>query len=179
LVTRTPTKWLWPLALSLALFGGRADTFQLSSEAARVQQDVQVIVDAMYDGDVDTIIRYTHPAVIAMMGGMDATRKRLEHFTVTFKSTGIRLESLTFPKPPEFLEGGGRRFVVVPTLSIVSGNGQRVESLNFQFGVLEPNATEWTYIEGSRVRKEMVQSLFPGFPATYEFPPFYRKKVEN
>jgi hypothetical protein len=32
----------------------------------------------------------------------------------------------------------------VPTLSIISANGQQIESLNFQLGVLEPNATRWT-----------------------------------
>jgi hypothetical protein len=42
---------------------------------------------------------------------------------------------------------------------------------------LDPNSTDWTYVEGSRLTKENVQSLFPGFPASYQFPPFYRKKL--
>ncbi len=89
----------------------------------------------------------------------------------------MRVESLTFPRAPEFLEGGGRRFAIVPTLSIIYANAQRVESLNFQLGVLEPKSTQWVYVEGSRINKQNVQELFPGFPATYEFPLFYRKKL--
>jgi hypothetical protein len=80
-------------------------------------------------------------------------------------------------RPPEFLEGGGRRLAIVPTLTIVSANGQRVESLNFQLGVLEAGSTSWKYVEGSRINKENVQVLFPGFPQDYEFPKFYRKKL--
>ena len=112
-----------------------------------------------------------------MQGGVQGTRRAVQDVVLKLKSAGMRVESLTFPKPPEFLEGGGRRFAVVPTLSIISANAERFESLNFQLGILEPGSTEWTYVEGSRITRQNVQSLFPGFPATYEFPPFYRKKL--
>jgi hypothetical protein len=129
------------------------------------------------NADVETVMRYTHPSVIAMLGGKQSARKMVQDAVLFIKSTGLRVESLTFPRPPDVLEAGGRRFAVIPTLSILSTNGQRRESLNFQLGVLEPNSTDWTYVEGSRLTKENVQSLFPGFPASYRFPPFYRKKL--
>jgi hypothetical protein len=112
-----------------------------------------------------------------MLGGMEAARKRLQETSLKFKSVGMQLESLTFPRPPEFLSGGGRRFAVVPTLSIISASGQRIESLNFLLGVVEPDSSQWTYVDGSRINKELVQKLFPGFPASYEFPATYRKKL--
>ena len=148
-----------------------------NDEGVRVQKDVRTLVRALYNGDIDTAVRYTHPRIVALLGGEDATRAAIEGVMLKVKSAGMRVESLTFPRPPEFLEGGGRRFAVVPTLSIVDANGQRLESLNFQFGILEPGASEWRYVEGSRLTKQNVQVLFPGFPATYEFPPFYRKKL--
>lgn len=146
-------------------------------DASRVQRDVRALVEALHRGDLDTVVRYTHPRVIAMQGGPTATRKVIEDVVLKLKGAGMRVESLTFPGPPEFLEGGGRRFAVVPTLSILAANGQRFESLNFQLGVLEPGSSDWVYVEGSRLTTQNVQALFPGFPATYEFPPFYRKKL--
>jgi hypothetical protein len=114
---------------------------------------------------------------VEMLGGTPAARALLEKVLLKLKSTGMQLESLSFPKPPEFLSGGGRRFAVVPTLSVISASGQQIESLNFQLGVLEPNATRWTYVEGSRINKDNIQVLFPGFPSNYNFPAFYRRKV--
>ena len=170
-------KWLCPIVVSVAIFGVGVEAVQPNTDAGRVQQNVKMLIDALYNAEVETVIRYTHPTIIAMQGGVESTRKAIRDLVVKMKSAGMRVESLTFPKPPEFLEGGGRRFAVVPTLSIISGNGQRSESLNFQLGVLDPGSTEWTYVEGSRLTKENVQTLFPGFPASYEFPPFYRKKL--
>jgi hypothetical protein len=146
-------------------------------DAERVQADVKALVAAMYGSDVDTMVRYTHPAVIEAQGGEEQTRKVVQETLLKVQEMGIQLESMTFPAPPDFLEGGGRRFAVVPTLSIVSARGQRLESLNYQLGVLEPGAKGWTYVEGSRINKDNVQSLFPGFPASYDFPAFYRKKL--
>ena len=168
--------WLCSILVALA-FGASAEAVQSWQDASRVQEDVRTLIRALYNGDVDTVVRYTHPTVIAMQGGPSAARKLLQDVLVKLKDGGMRVESLTFPKPTEFLEGGGRRFAVVPTLSIISANGQQIESLNFQLGILEPGATDWTYVEGSRVTKQNVQVLFPGFPATYEFPPLYRKRL--
>ena len=154
-----------------------SDNVAVSDDAIRVQTDVKTFTDALYNGDVDTVIRYSHPSIVAMLGGQDATRAAIEGVLLKLRGAGMRVESLTFPGPPEFLEGGGRRFAVVPTLSIITANGQRVESLNFQLGILEPGASEWRYVEGSRLTKQNVQVLFPGCPATYDFPPFYRKTL--
>ena len=126
---------------------------------------------------MDTVLRFTHPKIIELQGGLPATRSAVQQAVLMLKSINMQLESLSFPKKPEFLEGGGRRFAIVPTLTIVSSNGQRVESLNFQLGVLEPKASQWVYVEGSRINRENVQILFPGFPTAYEFPSFYRRKL--
>ncbi len=147
------------------------------SEERQVQRDVQTAHRALYSGDVDTVLRYTHPRAIDLLGGASAARQGLMQAVERILKASMKVESLSFPARPEFLEGGGRRFVIVPTLIVMSANGQRLESLNYQFGVLEPGSREWKYLEGSRINKDNVQLLFPGFPASYEFPPFYRKKL--
>jgi hypothetical protein len=147
------------------------------AERARVQADVNALLHALYAGDVDTVLRYTHPTIVQMQGGMQPTRGAIQQAVSKLTSAGMRLESLTFPEPPEFIEAPGQRFVVVPTLSIIVANGQQVESLNFQLGVLEKDSARWHYVEGSRIDDQKVQTLFPGFPAGYTFPPSYRRKL--
>ena len=170
-------KVLCAIVVVISVISGDGQGVQTERDARRVQEDVKSLVDALYGGDVETVLRFTHPKIIAMLGGKATSRKAVEDAVLTLRNAGMRLESLAFPKPPEFLAGGGRRFAVVPTLSIISARGQRIESLNFQLGILEPGSTDWTYVEGSRIADQNVQTLFPGFPTGYEFPPFYRKKL--
>ena len=170
-------QWRRSALVAFICLAASASPAQAKDESQQVQEDVRTIIHAVYDGDLDAVLRFTHPKVIEMQGGEAATRSAVEQAVQQLKAMGMHIESLSFPKPPEFLEGGGRRFVIVPTLSVIVMGDQRAESLNFQLGVLEPRATHWVYVEGSRVNRENVQSLFPGFPEDYEFPPFYRMKL--
>lgn len=148
-----------------------------NSEQKRVQQDVKTIIKAVYSGNVGTVLRYTHPKIIKMMGGPKSARASVAKSLKKIGSVGLRLESLSFPSAPVFLRGARQRFVIVPTYSVFSVKGQRVESLNYQFGVLERGAKRWKYLEGSRVNKRNVTKLFPEFPGNYTFPKVFRKKL--
>jgi len=165
------------IALAAGAAAQPAAQAPIAEETNQVQGDVASLLRALYRGEVDVVLRYTHPEGIRAMGGPEAARSATEQAVRQMVSIGMRLESLSFPRAPDFIEGGGRRFVVVPTLSVLSANGQRVESLNFQLGALDPKTRAWTYVEGSRVNQENVRSLFPEFPSGYVFPEFYRKKL--
>ncbi|MGD9126473.1 MAG: hypothetical protein PVH19_03760 [Planctomycetia bacterium] len=146
-------------------------------EVKLVQEDVRKMSQAVYDADIPTILDYTHPTIIEKMGGRSQVESALKGMLSQVQSIGMKLESMTFPAAPDFLETEERRFVIVPTKSIVSANGQQLESLNYQFGIQEKGTTAWKYIEGSRINQQNVRSLFPDFPPNYQFPEIYRKKL--
>ena len=143
----------------------------------QVQRDVEAIVRSLYRGEVDTALRYTHPAVVRLLGGPEQARSTLTQVMAQIAKAEMKIESFSFPRAPEFFEGGGRKYVFVPTLLIISANGQRAESLNFQLGILEPGTKDWKYIEGSRLNPANLQTLLPGFPKDRPLPRFYRKKL--
>jgi hypothetical protein len=166
-----------PLAVFLLLFSCLPAFADPASEAARVQDDVRALANAAYEGDVDTTLRYTHPAILEGMGGEAQVRSALEQNARAVAERGMKLATLTFPEPPKFIDGTECRFAIVPTLSVIQAGEQRIESLNFQLGVLEKGVSAWTYVEGSRINKDNVRILFPDFPADYTFPSTYRKKL--
>jgi hypothetical protein len=150
---------------------------QTARDADRVQEDVRTMVYALHDGDVDTVLRFTAPRVIEQSGGPENVRRALRAAAQLSQQSGMQIESFRFPEAPAFVEGGGRRFALVPTLQVVSARGQKVESLNFQLGILEPGAQHWVYVEGSRLTPQNIQAVAPGFPVDYELPPFYRRRL--
>jgi hypothetical protein len=167
------------VALTLTVLSA-TNAFSQSCESAvgaRAQADVRLIVQSLYAGDIDVVLQYTHPAVVKLMGGPDATRQAVESAVALLKRSDMRIESLSFPSAATCLTGGGRQFIVVPTLSVIAAGDQRIESLNFQLGVLEPGGRGWTYVDGARVNAENVQLLLPGFPPDYRFPQIYRKRI--
>ena len=115
-----------------ALFGVDAEPGAAKDNdvaAAQVQKDVRVILNALYAGDLETPLRFMHPRAVELIGGMDVLRPAAEIAARRFKELDMQLELLTFPQPPQFFDGEGRRFATVPTLSIISFKGSdRVEA---------------------------------------------------
>jgi hypothetical protein len=150
---------------------------RLSTAAQLVQADVRRTVTAVYDGDLETVLKFTHPKIIEQMGGQAQAKTTTQSALNQVQAAGMKIESLVFPAAPIFTNGPAHEFVVVPTKLVLSVKGQRLESLNYQFGVRDLPQTNWTYIEGSRITVENVRTLFPDFPSGFEFPKVSRKKL--
>lgn len=148
------------------------------SQTEQVHRDVTALVAAGYRGDVDAMLRFTHPALIERLGGPEAAREAMAKVLREADRADVELESFSLPGSPDFLDGRERRFAVVRTLSVIRGrDGQRLESLNFLLGVREPQAERWAWVEGSMLDARSVRVLFPDFPAGYAFPEIYRRKL--
>ena len=160
--------------LAIPAFGSDPE---LSAEARAVQEDVRKISSAVYKSDIDTTISFTHPGILELLGGEAKARETIAAAFAQFRTTGIKVESLDFPQAPDFVPGVTDDYVIVPTKTIMSANGQRVLSMNFQFGIRPKSGSKWTYMEGSRVTTEVLEALFPDFPVDYTFPAVSRERI--
>ncbi len=158
------------VVLFLAVLAPRQGLPQGATDAARVQADVRAIIDAIYEGDVDTILRLSHPATLQAMGGTAEARRALEGVTRQLRALGMRQESFAFPDDPRFVRGNKRLFAVVPTRAVIVTQGKRVESWNFQLGIRADGSTRWTYFEGSRLSDDARKQFFPDFPTELRLP---------
>lgn len=177
--TRTLLMWVGGIVSVVAFFMASHTWSAEMGSTEQVQQNIRDNHTALYRGDVDTVLSFTLPRVIELMGGRDAARAQLSSAIATIRASGMELVSLTFPAPPQFVSGGGNQFVVVPTLSVMRSTktGGKAESLNFQVGMFDPTSKSWKYVEGSRVNDQMKALLLPGFPTDFKFPQIYRKKL--
>jgi len=167
--------FLGMLLLNLLAVSG---ALRAENEAERVQRDVRSLMEATYSRDVEGVLRLTHPRVLELMGGKDAARVATVAALTSISRLQLKIGKMTFPQPPIFFKGATRRYVFVPTLSVVSATGgQMLESLNYQLGILEPGTSQWKYVEGSRVNQSNARQIFSDFPSDIEFPRFYRRKL--
>ena len=151
-------------------------TVLAEDKGSQVKNDIKALSQATYTNKPETILKYTMPKIIEMMGGEEKAKITLS--TILNKMQYITLDSLTFPKEPSFIEGTKYEYVIIPTLSIVSANGQRIESLNFQVGQRLKSTEKWYYIEGSRVNQNTIPIYLPELPKNQKLPEFYRKKIK-
>jgi hypothetical protein len=172
---------LGPTAAAVMLITlSAADSFAGECEPAvssQVQADVQSVLRAADQGDVETTLRFTHPKVVQVLGGPDTARQVLQRLLASARESGLHREAVSFPSPPTCISAGARRFVIVPTLTVFSTKTGRIESLNYQLGVKEPEQSGWTYLDGRRANARTVHQFFPEFPRGFSFPSAYRKPI--
>ena len=150
----------------------------LATEKDRVQADVRSIYNALYSGDVDTVLRFTYPKLLENMGGAAKAKETLATVLSKIQATGISIDSMTFPQDPTFIETNANHYAIIPTLLVAkTSDGQRVESLNFQMGVRPVGTTEWTYVDGTQITQANVRTLFPDFPTGQVLPTTSRRRL--
>lgn len=155
---------------------GPAD-FDLDGQDRIVQRDVDAMAGAFYAGNLDVVLQYTHPGIIESWGGAVKAREAMGAALAPFLKEGGRVEDFHFPAKPEFVRTERAVYAIVPTQTVVAIGEQRTQSLKYHFGVLEPGAAGWKYIDGSNINAANVQSFFPDFPANHRFPRFQRKQL--
>ncbi|MEO0975162.1 MAG: hypothetical protein AAFX85_18900, partial [Pseudomonadota bacterium] len=150
------------ILLAGMLCGQLAGAFEPSTQIGeKLQAEVRSMTRAIETQDWDATLARTHPRILDAMGGLEAARETLN--AQMSQIPKITYELLEFPASPTFHQGDGRWFAVIPTHSIISMSGQQVESWNYQMGILEEDAEDWTFLEGSRF--PLVQEQwFPDFP---------------
>lgn len=174
---RTLAAWFL-VSVFASLFITEITLADSSFNPKQVQTQVQRLMKAVYGNDVETTMMFTNEKVIAMLGGLEHAKKVTSEALAQIQDSGMILEQLSFPTGPVFLKGKDTDFVVVPTRSILAVGSNRVESINYQFGVRKVGEKNWTYIEGSRVGKHNVFEMFPDFPTDYTFPAVSRKRIK-
>ena len=147
------------------------------ADIKQVQSDVKQIHDAVYDSDVDTTVKFTHPKIVEMMGGKEKAKSQLSKLFKQLKDMELKVESFKFHKDPVFVETKSARYAIIPTKIVLEVNGQRFDCLNYQFGQQKKDEKRWFYLEGSRINNQTVRLLFPDFPKDYKFPEIYRKRL--
>jgi hypothetical protein len=146
-----------------------------SNDVQQIQSDVKRLLNALYAGDTDSILKATPLEVITLMGGEAKATQMLKDVFQGMQTSGAKLESVSFPENPTFLKAGLHQFAVVPTKNIIILNASRFESLHFQIGIKNAGDTNWTFIDGEQASN--VSKIFPDCPANFQFPPTFTKKI--
>ena len=73
------------------------------SDTEVVQGDVRRLINAVYAGDVDVVLGYTHPSIVELAGGQAQMEVVLRDSLAQMKNLNMRLESLAFPSAPVFV----------------------------------------------------------------------------
>ena len=149
-----------------------ANHLQMSDDDfALVQQDSEIMVNAMFNGQSSTFINKTHPALFPYLGGKDNFTTFLEAALSEIQQMDLKLIKSELLDPSPYYRVGNELLAIIPRVQIMQVQEQKIKSIGFLIAVKDPNG-QFTYLDGSGLKNEpkVLWEMFPDLPTDLELP---------
>lgn len=167
------------LCCAIAMPAGAATLGKADADVLR--RDIDAIMAAYEQGDVEAMLRKTHPSLFELVGDREALSQSARQALDQLKAQGVRFVSAETGVPTETYPAGDEEVCFVPRESVLEVQGKRVKSSTFMIAIRPAGGGEWTYLDGSGLRQnpQMLHTLLPALSHDVPLPPITFDVVEE
>ncbi|WP_179337493.1 hypothetical protein [Winogradskyella ludwigii] len=141
---------------------------QTKTEALR---DAEITSKATLNMDFETVLNYTLPSVLDMMGGKDAALNVIKATFEGMKTQGFVFEKADINGVSEIVKEQGQFRCVIEGYNQMIMSGQRVSSKSYLLGIYNDAENFWWFIEAKQLKNEaLVDKVLPNFETKLDIP---------
>ncbi|MDN3491530.1 hypothetical protein QMA06_02270 [Winogradskyella sp. APC 3343] len=150
------------LTVSVTMFS------QTKAEALR---DAKITSKATLNMDFETVVKYTLPSVLEMMGGKDAALQVINKTFEGMKTQGFVFEKAEINKVSEIVKEQGQFRCVVEGYNQMKMGDQRISSKSYLLGIFNDIDKHWWFIEAKQLKnKALTAKVLPNFETQLDIP---------
>ena len=148
---------------------------------ALAMAQARITSNATVAEDYSTVLDYTLPAVLELMGGKQAALAGVETAMADIKSEGFSITSSEVTKIVGFaFESNEYRAILENHIVLNMGNGTSIDSTSYIFGFYNQEAAQWYFIEAAEFKSPiLMEQVLPGFETQLVIPDDVRKVIQN
>ena len=141
----------------------------------------KITADATVNQDFNTVLDYTLPSVLDLMGGKEAAVKGVEQAMAEMKQQGIVILTSEIVKMVGFaFEEGEYRCVIETHIVVQTGPDSGIDSQSYIFGIYNEAAGKWYFIEGGEFKTPaLIQQVLPNFKTELVIPDDVRSPMKQ
>lgn len=155
--------------LLLVLVATSINVFSQTKEDAL--KDAKATSKATLDMDFETLLKYTLPSVIEVMGGKDATLNVLKTTFEGMKLQGFVFEKADINSVSDIVKEQGQLRCVVEGYNQMKMSKQRISSKSYLLGIYNDTDKHWWFIEAKQLKNSaFIDKILPDFETNLEIP---------
>ena len=136
-----------------------------------IKQQALIVAKATVTQDYATIIKYTHPSLIKMMGGSEAMFKLISSSMNKMSKQGIMIDSVVIGTPEEIFKAGSELHCLVPEGLLMTVPNGKLLSKSHLLAISGDNGLNWTFINvSSQINNKTITQLLPNFNQNLRLP---------
>lgn len=151
-------------------------SLSLSSQTEQELKDLAIenaktVSTATIAMDFDTVLNYTYPSVLELMGGKEGAITLLKTQFDTMTAEGFVFEKADVKGIISFAKVKDEYHCILETFNQMKMPKMRITSKSFMFGIYDDYAKHWFFVEAKQLKNPAMRDMiFPDFYTTLELP---------
>ncbi len=142
-----------------------------SAAKKNLQKQVTQMADAVFSNDYETIIKFSYPALIEMMGGSDKALEQIEFGIQELKVRGIFVDSISLGQPTIFVNAGEEIHTLIPQTMFLNAPRGIIKSESFIIAITKDKGLNWYFIDSDEVDNNTLGKILPHYNSDLKIPP--------
>lgn len=155
------------IVLVLCFFFGLITNSQTKEEVLR---DAKITSKATLESQFETVLNYTYPPVLKIMGGKDKALSLVTDTMNTMKKQGFIFKSAEVLEVSEIVNEQNQYRCYVKTKNIMHINKMIITSISYLLGIYNTEGKLWYFIEAKQLSNPMMSSVLPNFKTSLNIP---------
>lgn len=128
------------------------------------------MVLAMKSKNYETLVKYTYPKVVAMVGGEENLLDLVKNSMESVASQGLIFKEIIVGKPQKIYTAGTELHCLVPQTVTMENSESTITSETFLLAVSTNKGKNWYFLDTAMLNEQYKASLFPNFNKQLQIP---------
>ncbi|TCD10763.1 hypothetical protein EZ449_07700 [Pedobacter frigidisoli] len=132
----------------------------------------KAMVLAFKENDFQTLLKYTHPKIISLMGGVDSALVTLKKGVEIIKERGVSYIEVSTGKYEQIIKLGQVIQCLIPQISEAKVRDEKIKAKSYLIGISYNNGKNWYFINANKEREMQLKKLIPEISKELIIPEF-------
>jgi len=135
-----------------------------------IKDQAKVTAEATINSDFETLLKFTHPTVIKMIGGKDKMLHILKTGKEEMDKEGIKFLKVDIGKPSKTYQAGNEIHCLVPQTIFMKVQGGKLKTEAHLLAISQDNGSNWFFIDTAQLNMTNVRTVLPNFNMALKIP---------
>jgi hypothetical protein len=128
-----------------------------------IKEQAELTAKALLNDDYETVIRFTYPKVIELVGGRDKMISLIKKGKIEMGQQGISFDKVTIGNPSKTVIAGDEIHCLVPQTVYMKVPKGKMKSETHLIAVSQDNGANWFFIDTVKLNKDNIKIVLPNY----------------
>ncbi|RFZ81076.1 hypothetical protein DYU05_20160 [Mucilaginibacter terrenus] len=143
----------------------------LAQDNPLVKQQADLFAQATFEGDYQTVIRYTYPRLVALSGGEEKMHQLITDRIETLKKQGALSFEGSVGMPGKFYQAGDELHCLLPEELVMTTSAGKYTGRTWLLGISGNDGKSWTFMDVGAMPHNVLLKLLPSYNNALVIPP--------